>query len=65
MKEENEEIIKKLLVVQLLVAGVPANELAKLIGMHKTDFSKIFPARKLLKNVKSRNSKVSSGDDED
>lgn len=65
MKEANEEIIKKLLVVQLLVAGVPANELAKIIGMHKTDFSKMFPARKLLKNVKSRNNTANIRDDEE
>ncbi|NWG37053.1 hypothetical protein [Nitrososphaera sp.] len=44
--------IKKLLVVQLLVNGVAASDLAELIGMDPADFSRAFPARKLLKNLK-------------
>lgn len=46
------QAIKKLLVVQLLVNGVAAADLADLIGMDPADFSRAFPARKLLKNVK-------------
>lgn len=46
------QTIKKLLVVQLLVNGIAAADLAELIGMDPADFSRVFPARKLLKNVK-------------
>jgi hypothetical protein len=49
--------IKKLLVLQLLVSGIPANEIARIIDIHPTDFSKMFPARKLLKNVRRNGSK--------
>jgi hypothetical protein len=41
--------IKKLLVLQLLANGVKAGEIADVLGMDKSNFSKIFPARKFNK----------------
>lgn len=48
--------IKKLLIVELLIAGVQATDLAKLIEMDPDDFSRLFPVRTLLKNIKKKNS---------
>lgn len=42
------EAIKKLLVLQLLNAGIKAGSIASLLGIDRGDFSKMFPARKLL-----------------
>jgi len=44
------EAIKKLLVLQLLNSGVKANAIAKLLGMQKSNFSTMFPFRKLVQN---------------
>lgn len=40
--------IKKLLVLQLLNANVPAASIARLLDMYTSDFSKMFPTRELL-----------------
>ncbi len=45
---EELQTIKKLLVLQLLNQGIPADGLANLLGMDRADFSRIFPVRKLL-----------------
>ncbi|HLI46034.1 MAG TPA: hypothetical protein VKU94_02460 [Geobacterales bacterium] len=39
--------IKKLLVLQLLNAGISAGDIAKTLEMDKGNFSRMFPARKL------------------
>lgn len=41
--------IKRLLMLQLVASGVQAQAVAKVLGMHKTDFSKIVPARIIKK----------------
>lgn len=48
--------IKKLLILQLLNADIQAVSIAKLLGMKKSAFSKMFPARELLpkKNKEKR-----------
>ncbi len=43
------ETIKKLLVLQLLNSGVQANTIAKMLGIKKSYFSKMFSFRKLVK----------------
>ena len=50
-EEELEELraIKKLLALQLLIQGVQAGAVAKLLGMDKATFSRMVPARSLLK----------------
>lgn len=47
--------IKKLLILQLLNADIQAMAIAKVLGMDKTAFSKMFPARELLpKKIKQK-----------
>lgn len=47
------EAIKKLLVLQLLNSGVQANTIAKLLKMQKSNFSTMFPLRRLKQGEKS------------
>lgn len=44
--------IKKLLVLQLLSQGIAADSLADFLDMDRGDFSRMFPVRKLLRNIK-------------
>jgi hypothetical protein len=46
---EQLEDIKKLLILQLLNAGMSAGTIANLLGIDKGDFSRAFPVKKLLK----------------
>lgn len=50
VEKELEELqsIKKLLVVQLLTQGIQAKPIAELLQMDPSDFSRMFPVRKLL-----------------
>ena len=46
------QIIKKLLVLQLLKQGISADYFAALLGIDRADFSRMFPVRKLFKQKK-------------
>lgn len=46
--------IKKLLTLQLLSQGIAADSLADFLDMDPADFSRMFPVRKLLRNVKPK-----------
>ncbi len=50
-KQESKELqmIKKAIVGQLLLQGIQANALADYLDMDAGDFSRMFPAKKLLK----------------
>ncbi len=50
-KQESKElqVIKKAIVGQLLLQGVQAGALADYLDMDAADFSRMFPAKKLLK----------------
>lgn len=43
------QAIKKLLVLQLLNADVSSASIADVLGIDRSDFSKMFPVKKLLK----------------
>lgn len=51
LKEELQDI-KKLLVLQLLVSGVRAGEIAEVLDMKESNFSRDFHARRLIKRMK-------------
>jgi hypothetical protein len=46
------QLIKKLLVLQLLNSGVKGNAIAKMLGMQKSNFSTMFPFRKIVNTGK-------------
>jgi hypothetical protein len=46
------EQIKKLLILQLLAAGVPSGAIASALGVHKSVVSRLVPARKLMQQLR-------------
>ena len=47
------EDIKKLLILQLLASRVRANEIAEIFEMDPSNFSKAYPASKLIARLRS------------
>ena len=50
---ENDEAIKKLLILQLLTSGVPAELIAKATGMNPNSIRNMFPLSKYKTRIKS------------
>jgi hypothetical protein len=48
--------IKKLLVLQLIATGVKPIEIAEMLDMKKSNFSRDFPAHKLIERMKKSES---------
>ena len=46
------EEIKKLLILQLLAAGVPSGAVASALGVDKSVISRLVPARKLMRQLR-------------
>ena len=57
-EEKNDtEIIKKLLILQMLYDGVPAELIAKATGLNPNSIRNMFPLRKYKKDVKNNEEK--------
>ena len=48
------EAIKKLLILQLVTTGVEAQDIGKVLGLGKSDMSRLVPTRKIKKKGKKR-----------
>ncbi len=48
------DAIKKLLVLQLVTSGVQAQDIGKVLGLGKSDMSRLVPTRKIKKKGKSQ-----------
>ncbi len=63
-KIENDEAIKKLLILQLLVIGVPAELIASATGMNPNSIRNMFPLSKFNNRIKEIRKNLSSGEAE-